>query len=212
MRNLGPITEVLRRFLPQQGTALEVASGPGEHIIEWARVFPSLQWQPSDIDAAALASIRAYRSECELANLLPPIELDLESEFWDLGGGRPGKAFRSRSGQNSGVDADCPALACVVGINVLHISSWRVSVGLLRGGGRCLVPGGHLFVYGPFKRSGQHTAISNAQFDATLRARNAQWGVRDLDELEAVGSTHGLTLREVCEVPSNNLILVFQRA
>lgn len=187
-RNLGPLTGVLERFLPAEGTVAEVGSGPGQHVEAWAHRFPHLTWQPSDVSAAALASLRA-RADSALPNLMAPLELDLERAGWE------------------GALASPPV--AIVAVNVLHVAPWAVSVGLLRGSGRCLGPGGHLLVYGPFKQHGRHTAASNATFDAGLRRQDPRWGVRDVEELEAAAAEHALVLAERCPMPSNNLVLVF---
>lgn len=188
-RNIGPITEILRAYLPRQGQVLEVGSGPGEHAVAWAREFSALQWVPSDVSPAALASIRSYRAQAQLANLLEPLMIDLSDMDW---GGQLKARF----------DA-------VIAVNVLHIAPWEVSLGLLSGAQRGLKMNGQLFVYGPFKLNGAHVSDSNAAFDASLMAQNPSWGVRDTKEITRRASVHGLELAECHVMPANNRVLRF---
>lgn len=187
-RNRDPIAAVLRQVLPTSGTILEVASGTGEHVVGFADLFPCLHWQPSDPDPDALASIRAWRQEAELANLLEPLVLDASAEPWPV------------------TAAD--AILCV---NMVHISPWEATVGLLRGAGRLLAAGAPLILYGPYRRAGVPTAPSNEAFDASLRARNPQWGLRGLETVEAEAGRNGLRLERVFEMPANNVTAVFRR-
>lgn len=187
-RNRQPILEVLRQVLPEHARVLEVASGSGEHAVHLAGAVPAWTWQPSDPHPRALASIAAWREAAGLANLREPLPLDLTGAW-------PARLF----------DA-------VVAINLLHISPWAVTEALMAGAEGHLVAGGMLFLYGPFRREGRHTAPSNAAFDADLRARDPRWGIRDLDEVTAEAERHGLTLDKVVEMPANNLSLVFRRA
>ena len=186
-RNREPIAAVLREVLPELGTVLEIASGTGEHAAFFCRLFPHLLWQPSDPDPAALASIRAWRAESGAANLLEPLRLDACAEAWPV--------------------AAASAILCV---NMVHISPWAATEGLMRGAGRVLAPGGPLILYGPYRRAGVPTAASNEAFDTSLKARNAQWGLRDLEAVEAEAAGRGLELERVVEMPANNLILVFR--
>ena len=195
-RNHDAIWSALVPYLgTQQGDVLEVGSGTGQHAAEFARRSPQLTWWPSDILPAHLTSIAAWRQQAGLANLRAPQAIDLNDPDWnwrgDAGGG----------GQ----------LAAILCINVLHISTWRVSQNLMAGAGRLLRPGGRLFLYGPFKRDGIHTAPSNEHFDLTLRAENPGWGVRDISDLEKLALAAGLTLAETVPMPANNLVLVFAR-
>ena len=157
---------------------------------------PQLTWWPSDIYPSHLASIEAWRRHAGLANLRAPQRIDLSDPAW----------VWTADGQAGGV------LAAMLCINVLHIAPWRVAQNLIAGAGRYLAADGRLFVYGPFMRAGQHTAPSNAEFDASLRAKNPEWGVRDLDDLEALAQDAGLTLAETVPMPANNLVLAFARA
>jgi SAM-dependent methyltransferase len=184
-RNKGPILEVLRRTLPQAGVVLEIASGTGQHVAYFAAALPHLVWQPSDLDARVHASIRAWSEE--LTNVHPPIALDVR-QAWPL--------------------AHADAVLCS---NMIHISPWEAALALIDGAGRVLPPGGVLFLYGPYRRFGRHTAASNAAFDASLRATDAQWGVRDLEAVEERAGAAGLHLEEIVEMPANNLSVVFRK-
>ena len=194
-RNHAPIWSVIAPFLDgRAGDALEVGSGTGQHAVAFARQSPAVTWWPSDLNANHLASIAAWRADAALSNLRAPLRLDLGDPRWDAG------------------DAAPPAnLVAIVCINVLHISPWRVSENLLAGAGRLLRPDGRLFVYGPFRRDGAHTAPSNAAFDASLRSQNPEWGVRDTRDLAAVAEQNGLRLAEAVPMPANNFTLVFAR-
>ena len=192
-RNHDPIWSVIGPWLMQQdGDVLEIGSGTGQHIVEFARNAPRLTWWPSDILEAHLRSIKAWSAHAALRNLRNPQILDLTNADW-----RP-----------NGIDAPLAAIIC---INVLHISPWRVSENLLGGAARLLRPGGRLFVYGPFMRDGVHTAPSNASFDQSLRATNAEWGVRDIAELSALSVRHGFSAIDAVPMPANNFVLTIVR-
>ena len=194
-RNHQAIWGALAGFLATvRGDVLEVGSGTGQHAAEFARRAPQLTWWPSDILPSHLASIEGWRRQAGLANLREPQRIDLADPAW---------TWSSDAGS---------ALAAILCINTLHISPWRVSQNLIAGAGRLLRPGGRLFVYGPFKRGGAHTAPSNAAFDATLRAENPEWGVRDVDDLSALAQAAGLALIATTPMPANNLVLTFARA
>lgn len=185
-RNREPIRDVLARALPPTGLVLELAAGTGEHAVYLAAAFPHLAWQPSDIDDKALASITAWRAEANLPNLREPLRLDVTSPAWPLD------------------RAD--AITC---INMVHIAPWEATLGMFGGAARLLPPGGLLYLYGPYRFDGAFTAPSNAQFDASLRARDARWGVRDVRDLETAAA--GFQLREVVPMPANNHSLLFRR-
>ncbi|HEY6035880.1 MAG TPA: DUF938 domain-containing protein [Kofleriaceae bacterium] len=186
-RNRGPIRDVLARVLPASGTVLEIASGSGEHAVAFAQAFPALTWQPSDPDPSALASIAAWREEAGLANLAPPIELDVVKPW----------------------PAVAPAaIAC---INMVHISPWEASLALFANAGRLLAPGALLYLYGPYRFSGAFTAESNAEFDRSLRSRDPRWGVRDVDDLVATARAAQLELVDTVAMPANNHSLIFRR-
>jgi SAM-dependent methyltransferase len=187
-RNRDPILAVLRRHLPAQGTVLEIASGTGEHAAYFAPHFPHLAWQPSDVDPDALASIEAHRAAANAPNLRAPIELDVTAPAWPL------------------TRADA-----VISINMIHISPWAAALGLMAGAARLLPEGGVLYLYGPFKENGKHTAPSNAAFDASLRERDPEWGVRDVGDVRALAERHGFDFVERAAMPANNLSVVFRR-
>lgn len=179
-----------------RGDVLEVGSGTGQHAADFARRTPQLTWWPSDILPSHLASIDGWRRQAALANLREPQRIDLTDVAWTWRG-------------DAGSDKALTAILC---INTLHISPWRTSQNLIAGAGRLLRPDGRLFIYGPFKRDGAHTAPSNAAFDATLRSENPDWGVRDVSDLSALAQAAGLTLINLMPMPANNLVLAFARA
>ena len=187
-RNRDPIAAVLREVLPPSGLVLEVASGTGEHAAYFARLFPALDWQPSDPDPDALTSIEAWGADAAAPNLLPPVELDAAGT-WPID------------------HAD--AVLC---INMVHISPWAATLGLLAGAARLLPPGGPLILYGPYRRGEVDTAESNEAFDRSLKARNPDWGLRDLEEVAAAAKAAGLVLERVVEMPANNLTVVFRKS
>jgi SAM-dependent methyltransferase len=196
-RNHEAIWQALAPYLRDaNGDVLEAGSGTGQHVSAFAARAPQLTWWPSDIYPSHLASIEAWRRHAGLENVRAPQRIDLTDGDWTW----------SRDGQAGG------ALAAVICINVLHIAPWRVSQNLIAGAARALRDGGHLFVYGPFKRAGAHTAPSNEDFDASLRTENPDWGVRDVDDLAALGQATGLPLTDSVPMPANNLVLVFTRA
>jgi SAM-dependent methyltransferase len=188
LRNRDPILAVLQGVLPAAGTVLEIASGTGQHSAYFAPHFPALAWQPTERDAASLPSIAAWAAASGAANIRPPRVLDVAEPDW-------------------GVDG-VTAILC---LNMIHIAPWSAAEALLAGAGRVLTTGGLLYLYGPFKRGGRHTAPSNAAFDADLRRRDPAWGVRDLDDVARAAAAHGLALAEIVEMPANNLSVVFRR-
>jgi Protein of unknown function (DUF938) len=183
-RNREPILAVLKRFLPARALVLEVASGSGEHAAFFAKALPSVSWLPTDIDAKALASIAAFRAEAGVPNLLAPVRLDVTAPSWPV-----------------------KRLDAIICNNMTHISPWAASEGLMAGAART---GGMLFLYGPYKIDGRHTARSNQEFDAYLRSQNPEWGIRDLGEMRALAGRHGLTLIETVAMPANNLTVIFR--
>jgi SAM-dependent methyltransferase len=194
-RNHEPIWSVIAPFLQNKtGDVLEMGSGTGQHIIEFARRTPDIVWWPSDIETEHRDSIDAWRRHVRLPNVRAPLRIDISNPDWGLG-------------QDDGPPA---RLLAIFSANVLHISPWRVSEGLLAGAARHLAPNGRLFVYGPFMRNSMHTAPSNAAFDLSLRRQNAEWGVRDADELGRRADRIGLEMTEIAEMPANNLILIFE--
>ena len=188
-RNRDPIWSVLQPHLPQRGFVLEVASGSGEHTVHFARLAgPRLTFQPSDLDAQARASIDAWVETSGLANIRPALALDAAADVWPIA--------------HAGV---------VVCINMIHISPWASAVGLVRGAVRVLSPGGLLFLYGPYRHEGRHTAPSNEAFDADLRRRNPLWGVRDLEAVAELAADAGFGAPVIAEMPANNLSVLFRR-
>jgi SAM-dependent methyltransferase len=190
-RNASAILEVLRRILPESGTVLEIGSGTGQHAAAFASALTPLRWLPSDPDPDQRASIASWIAEIDGAAPLQPRAINAASADWDV---RP----------EDGITA-------IVTVNVMHISPWAVCQGLVANAGRLLPTSGVLYLYGPFKRAGQHTAPSNAAFDANLQARNPEWGVRNLDDIATLGEDAGLILDPVIDMPSNNFSVVFRR-
>jgi hypothetical protein len=188
LRNREPILEVLRTMLPETGLMLEIASGTGEHAVHFGRALPTLRWQPSDPDPDARRSIAAWIAAGKLANVLPPLDVDAESDAWPI--------------------AQADAVVC---INMIHISRWEATEGLMRGAARVLSAGQPLYLYGPFRRSGRPLEMSNAAFDADLRLRDERWGLRALGDVEACARAQGLTLERVVEMPANNLSVILRK-
>ena len=197
-RNHQPIWAVLQRFLKDRtGDVLEAGSGTGQHVVYFAGQDPDITWWPSDLSAAHLESIAAWRAAAGLPNVRPPQRIDLSDPAWSVaaaGGNAPGKLL---------------AVFCA---NVIHIAPWRVAQGLVAGAARHLREDGRLFLYGPFKRDGRHTAVSNAVFDTSLRSQDPEWGVRDIGEVAGLAEAAGFELAETFEMPANNLILMFARS
>jgi len=188
-RNRDPILQVLRPRLPASGLVLEIASGAGEHAVHMARALPGLDWRPTDPDPAALESIAAWRDAAGLPNLLAPLRLDAaDPDSWPV--------------------KRADALVC---INMIHISPWAATEGLMAGAARVLAQGGRLFTYGPYREAGVVTAPSNEAFDADLRRRDPAWGLRDLEDVAALAAGQGLGLAERIGMPANNLVLMFQK-
>jgi SAM-dependent methyltransferase len=188
-RNKGPILEILARVLPRQGVVLEVASGTGQHILHFAEALPGLTWQPSDPDPELRASIALRVKEQQLANVNRPIDLDVTRLPWPL--------------------QTADAAIC---INMIHVAPWSATLALLEGAKGLLPSQGVLFLYGAYRRFGQHTSRSNEQFDADLRARDPAWGVRDLEAVSEAAASSGFALAEIIEMPANNLGVVLRRA
>jgi SAM-dependent methyltransferase len=189
---------VLQRFLAgRSGDVLEAGSGTGQHVVQFARQHPDITWWPSDTNERHLSSIAAWRAHAGLPNIRPPMPIDLSDPAW---------CPAMHDGRGPG------ELLAVFCANVVHIAPWRVAEGLFAGAARYLRPDGRLFLYGPFKRDGKHTALSNAVFDTSLRERDTEWGVRDIAEIRSLAAGVGLALAETVEMPANNLILVFARS
>jgi hypothetical protein len=186
-RNCEPILEVMRTVFPDAGFVLETASGTGEHAAFFSRNFPALAWQPSDRFGDESGSIEAWRAEGS-AKLAAPVAVDVCEPVWPID------------------RADV-----IININMIHIAPWEACQGLMRGAGRLLPPGGLLFLYGPYQIEGRHTAPSNEDFDASLQARDPDWGVRDLADVVAEAETNGITFERKVAMPANNLSVILRR-
>ncbi len=187
-RNREPILAVLREELPERGLVLEVASGTGEHAVHFASALPGLTWQPSDPSPEALASIAAWRDREGSGNLLAPLELDAASADWPL-----------------------DRAAAIVCINMVHISPWEATEGLMQGAGRILPSGAPLILYGPWRRAGHPLEPSNAAFDESLKTRDPRWGLRLLEDVADCAAASGLDLSRVVEMPAHNLTVIFRK-
>jgi len=188
VRNRDFILDVLRDVLPMTGVILEIASGSGEHVVHFARNFPSLAFQPSDPEPEALLSVAAWVKAVQVTNVREPIVLDASQSPWPI------------------VSAD--GIIC---INMVHISPWDATVGLITGAAATLPPGSPLYLYGPYKRQGFATAPSNQAFDQSLRDRNPTWGLRDLEAVAAIAQSVGFSIPTVTKMPANNLSVLFRR-
>jgi SAM-dependent methyltransferase len=187
-RNKGPILDVLARVLPRRGLVLEIASGTGQHVVHFAKALSNLTWQPSDPDAELRESIGLRVREEHRANVISPIDLDVTKLPWPL------------------QTADA-----VVAINLIHVAPWSATLALFEGAKALLFPEHVLFLYGPYRRFGQHTSESNVQFDLDLRAHSPEWGLRDLEAVLDVAAGAGFVLAETVDMPANNFSLVFKR-
>jgi cyclopropane fatty-acyl-phospholipid synthase-like methyltransferase len=189
-RNRDPVLQVLREVLPAEGSVLEIASGSGEHVTYFAKHLPGLRWQPSEFDERSRRSVRAWIAHEASSNVAAPIGIDASTTDWGI--------------EDRRFDA-------ILSMNMIHIAPWAVAVGLFMGAGRLLEPGGILFLYGPFKQGGVHHARSNEEFDRTLRSRDPDWGVRDIDDLTALASANGLRFVRSVAMPANNQSLIFEK-
>jgi hypothetical protein len=187
-RNKGPIAEVLARVLPESGTVLEIASGTGQHTVHFARAMPNLTWQPSEPDAECLRSIAGWLATESPPNVNAPVHLDVGSHVWPVS-----------------------SAAAIVCINMIHIAPWSATEALFRGSEQILSSGGILFLYGPYRRQGQHTSPSNEVFDRQLRARNPEWGVRNLEDAALLANAQSFELQDAYDMPANNLSVVFRK-
>ena len=192
-RNREPILEILKRILPPESTILEIASGTGEHAVFFASKLSSRRWIPSDFNPLLRDSINAWREESDsVTNLEEPLAIDVNESQWEI--------------ETKDIKIDA-----IVNINMIHISPWKSCLGLMAGAGRILSSGGILYLYGPFKQKGEHTASSNVSFDESLRRQNPEWGVRDLEAVARIANSEGFTLEETIAMPANNLSVVFKR-
>ncbi|MGY9061813.1 MAG: DUF938 domain-containing protein [Rhodospirillales bacterium] len=191
-RNQEVILDVLKEALPKSGAVLEVASGSGQHITYFAQQIPQLKWQPSDIEAAARASIDAWRNEMGVTEAVhTPIDLDASVDIWSLG--------------------HIKDLNAIMSINMIHISAWEACLGLLKNASRVLPAGGVLYLYGPFKVGGFHIAPSNAEFDLSLQSQNPSWGVRNLDDVAEEALKQNFQLMKTIRMPANNFSVIFNK-
>ena len=187
-RNSAPIADVLRRELPEEGLVLEIASGTGEHAVFFAREFPQITWQPTDREASEFASIAAWTEDAGVGNIAEPVVLDASAHDWPV------------------IRAD--AIVC---INMVHISPWEATEGLMRGAGRLLDSGAPLVLYGPYREAGVETAPSNEQFELWLKDRDPRFGLRNIEDVDALAARHGLARTARHEMPANNLTLVYRK-
>jgi SAM-dependent methyltransferase len=187
-RNKAPIAKVLKEVLPAHGMVLEIGSGTGQHIVHFAKEVPHLRWQPSERDEDSVRSIQAWRSFEAADNVCEPLLLDVAEQSWPL-----------------------TSAVAVLSLNMIHIAPWTAAEALVRGARAILQPGGLLFLYGPFRRAGQHTSPGNEAFDQQLRSNNPEWGVRDLDDVATLASRHDFAAPDIHEMPANNLSIVFRR-
>jgi hypothetical protein len=187
-RNRDPILDVLRTVLPRTGVVLEIASGTGEHVVHFAQNLAGLIFQPSDPDPDALLSVSAWVKATGVTNVRPPVILDASQPRWPI------------------VSAD--AIIC---INMVHISPWDATVGLMKGAGAMLAPGSSIYLYGPYKREGIPAAPNNEAFDRSLRDHEPTWGLRNLNAVAALAQSVGFSAPVVTEMPANNLSVVFRR-
>ena len=186
-RNRGPILEVLQRVMPARGDVLEIASGSGEHAAFWAPQFPGLTFQPSDVEQRSRDSIDAWASHVEADNIRPAIHLDVFNGTWPAG-----------------------PFAAAICINMIHITPWEATEALMRGVGGALTPGGLLYMYGPYKIGGEHTSVSNENFEREfLKEKDPRNGVRDLGEVAEVAARYGLMFIEKVAMPANNFSVIF---
>ena len=186
-RNRDVILDVLRPVLPAGGLVLEVASGTGEHVVHLAGALPGLAFQPTDPNPKALASIEGWTAAAGVTNVRRPLRLDATAKDWPV-----------------------TAADAVLCINMIHIAPWAAAVGLFAGAARILAPGAPLYLYGPYRRGGAHTAPSNDAFDQSLQARDPAWGVRDLEAVIGLAAAD-FSGPDITEMPANNLSLVFRR-
>ena len=190
-RNRQPILEILKQVIAPGSNILEIASGTGEHGVFLASHLRSCRWLPSDINPQARASIVAWKDATKVDNLELPLSIDVMQKNWQ-----------------EQITADITAIA---NINMIHISPWAACLGLMSGAEELLKPGGILYLYGPYKRDGKHTSKSNISFDLSLRDRNPQWGIRDLEAVIAAAAAAQLSLQQIVEMPANNLSVIFSR-
>ncbi|MET1026057.1 MAG: DUF938 domain-containing protein [Dongiaceae bacterium] len=187
-RNKVPITELLMRVLPGQGDVLEISSGTGQHVLQFAQAMPHIRWQPTEQDADCLKSIASWLASAPLPNVNAPIYLDVHDKTWRIG-----------------------EVAAVVCLNMIHIAPISATEALFRGAARVICAVGILFLYGPYRRQGRHISASNEAFDALLRSKNPEWGIRNLEDVALLAAPEGFELEETHDMPANNLALVLRK-
>lgn len=194
--NITPILEVLSAYFPScSGDVLEIGSGTGQHIIDFAKKFPHITWWPSDIREEHLLSIKAWEETASLPNLKDPIYLDAEHGDW----------------LQASLPAEPHTLCGIISINVTHISSWATTQNIFLNAGKLLKMDGFLYLYGPYSKNGRHTSTSNELFDSTLRSSNPDWGVRDISDIERLAHENNLQLDMLVDMPVNNFSLIIRR-
>ena len=191
-RNRQPILEVLQSTLPSTGNVLEIASGTGEHAVFFAPFFSPRQWFPSDLEAASCQSIDAWQQHCAIEDVQPSRIVNvLQSQWWQ--------------------EIDIANLTTIININMIHISPWQATLGLMEGASHLLPPEGILYLYGPYQKDGKHTAFSNESFDEFLKAQNPEWGVRHLEEVIKIAENNQLIWQKTVPMPANNFSVIFQK-
>lgn len=188
-RNKDPILTVIESVLPPSGSVLEIASGTGQHVCFFAGELRGIRWQPTEPDEAAREAMTTRIRESKLANVAQPVALDVLEPHWP-------------------VHEIYDAVLC---INMIHISPWRATHALFRGAARLLAPQGKLILYGPYLENGK-AVQSNLDFDTSLKRRNAEWGLRELEEVTRVAAGHGLQRLQTVRMPANNLTVIFGRS
>jgi hypothetical protein len=187
-RNRDAIVSLLEKILPPSGLVLEIASGTGEHAVYFGKTFPDLTFQPSDPDPACCQSIAAWTKREAVANILPPMQLDAQAAQWDM-----------------------PKPAAILCINMVHISPWESSIGLFEKAGTLLDPGAPLYLYGPYLRADVETALSNMDFERSLKSRDLRWGLRDVADMDALATRNDLVRESLTEMPANNISLIYRK-
>lgn len=185
-RNKGPILDVLEEVLPDRGLVLEIASGAGRHVAHFAAAFAGPVWQPSEPDAELRRMTSA--AVAGMRNVREPLDLDVLRQPWPI----------------SAADA-------IVNINMIHVTPWEATGALMGGAAEVLADDGVLYMYGPYRRFGGHTAPSNAAFDKRIRMQNGRWGLRDMEDVERLAGESGLVLERRVAMPANNFSLIFRR-
>ncbi len=196
-RNREPILQVLLEVLPPTGTILEIASGTGEHAAYFAPRLKPRKWIPSDTDASLRESIVAWIEHSQSENLYQPLDIDASQPVWKV---------------EKEILSEISDITAIVNINMIHISKWSACLGLIAAAGRILSSEGVLYLYGPYKQGGKHTAPSNAAFSEYLQEQNPEWGVRNLEDVVELAKTHNLILQKTEPMPANNLSVVFKHS